>query len=374
MKVLFITNIYPSLREPNRGVFIQNQVRALKKKGIEISVLVLDYRSLRHNKKIGFRIERNEGVNVYNFSFPISPFHGIQYLLSDLITDYAFQRTVELYGLPDIVHGHFLEGSYGIKYIKKKYGIPCVVTEHGSNVLLRNRTKIDTKHMKKLYNGIDKVIFVGNAQNEDAKDLELNNSLVIPNVIPAYFKCNKKVKTDKCFIFITVANLIPSKRIDVLIKAFNFVVTDDCNTRLVIVGSGKMENDLKNLVKDLRLENHVIFKGIVKNIDLVDLYNGANCFVLPSIFETFGLVYAEALCCGLPIISVNNGGINEIIESSCDYAKIISADCVELLANTMKEIMKSEFDKNFISMEYCNKFSEDVVSNKIIKLYCDILL
>ena len=371
MKVLIVTNIYPSNEEPNRGVFVQNQVRALYQNGVDAAILLLDYRSLRHNRKIGFRVEKSDDMDVYILSFPISPLHRIQYALADVVTCYAYRRVTKSFGRPDIIHGHFLEGSYGIKKIKRMYKLPCIVTEHGSNVFLFNRTRVETRYMNNLYNKIDRVIFVGHEQQANACDLQLKNSLVIPNVVPKYFEYKELCNRDDKYVFITVANLIQSKRIDVLIRAYNLVRASYPNSKLIIVGAGVKGQELKELVYELGIEEAVEFKGTVKNIDLVDLYNASDCFVLPSIFETFGLVYAEALCCGLPVISANNGGINEIADNS-EYVKIVPKDDVNLLFEEMSNITKIEYDRKSISQKYCKKFSEKMFCEKIMSLYTEL--
>lgn len=371
-KILFITNLYPSDEEPNRGVYIRNQAIALKKNGYDICVLLMDYRSIRRKRKLGIYWRKQENFWICNFSIPISPFISLQYALAGQLTEAGIKEVEKKFGKIDLVHGHFLEGSYGLIYVKSKYNIPVVFTEHGSNLLDQNRNATENNRMRRLYAAVDEMIVVGHKQYECAKDFTIHSLNIIPNVIPEYFKyVVRKDKDGKNFTFISVGNLIESKCFGLLIDALEDLHNEVMNIKLIIVGSGPLEDILKRKVLERKLSNVISFRGAMNNRDLADLYNLADCFVLPSRFETFGVVYAEALCSGLPIISTRNGGIEDIYEDGCGY--LVENDNKFALKDAMKCVISDKFNHQIISDRFRYKFGEKNFLEKIENVYKRVL-
>lgn len=368
VKIIFVTNLYPSDDEPNRGVYIRNQAVALEKSGYEICVLQMDYRSIRQKRKLGISWRKQDNIWVCHFSVPISPFTAIQYAIAGRLTEIGIKHIEERFGEFDLIHGHFLEGAYGLIDIKCKKNVPIVFTEHGSNLLDKNRSNIENQRMARLYATVEEMIVVGHRQYIYAKDFSINSLSVIPNVIPDYFKFDATVEKNKnVFSFISVGNLIESKCFDLLINTFDKLYNKNKNVRLTIVGKGPLEGELKKKVNEKGLSDSISFTGVVQNRKLVDLYNKADCFVLPSRFETFGVVYAEALCTGTPVISTRNGGIDDIFEDGCGY--LVGIDNEDELEDAMRRIMSDKFDYQGIAKMYQSKFGEANFVNQIEKVY-----
>ena len=371
-KILFVTNLYPSDEEPNRGVYIRNQAVALEKNGYEVCVLQMDYRSIRRKRKLGIDWRKQDNIIVCHFSAPISPFTAIQYVIAGRLTEIGIKHIEERYGKFDLIHGHFLEGAYGLIDVKRKNEIPIVFTEHGSNLLDKNRSNIENQRMARLYAAVDEMIVVGHRQYVCAEDYSINSLSIIPNVIPEYFKYDTALEKNKNnFSFISVGNLIESKCFGLLIDAFDKLYRENKNVRLTIVGKGPLESELKRKVNEKGLSDYISFTGAVQNRKLVDLYNRADFFVLPSRFETFGVVYAEALCTGTPIISTRNGGIDDIYENGCGY--LVGVDNEDELEDAMRHIMTDKFDHRAIAEKYQSKFGEANFVHQIEKVYERVL-
>lgn len=368
VKVLFVTNLYPSDEEPNRGVYIRNQAVALAKSGYNICILQMDYRSIRRKRKLGINWRKQDDIWVCHFSVPISPFTAVQYVSAGWLTEIGIKHIEKKFGKFDLIHGHFLEGSYGLIDIKRKRNIPVIFTEHGSNLLDKNKSNIEYQRMARLYAAVDEMIVVGHRQYACAENFSINSLSVIPNVIPDYFKHNAAIKESREFFsFISVGNLIKSKCFGLLIDAFDKVYRENKNVRLTIVGKGPLEGELKKKVNEKGLSDCISFTGAVQNRKLADLYNKADCFVLPSRFETFGVVYAEALCTGTPIISTKNGGIDDIYEDGCGC--LVEVDNEDELEDAMKRIMSATFDHWAIAEKYQSKFGEFNFVQQIERVY-----
>jgi glycosyltransferase involved in cell wall biosynthesis len=86
------------------------------------------------------------------------------------------------------------------------------------------------------------------------------------------------------------------------------------NISLLIVGTGNYEYQLKTLCKKLYLNDVVSFYGFCPRSKLPELYGQSNIFILPSLAESFGVVFAEAMACALPIISTKAGAIPDLVK------------------------------------------------------------
>jgi N-acetyl-alpha-D-glucosaminyl L-malate synthase BshA len=142
-------------------------------------------------------------------------------------------------------------------------------------------------------------------------------------------------------IILFVGGLEPRKAPDILIKAMAKVVKSASDSELVIVGTGSMEKVLKNLVRSLGISEHVRFTGFVKNNEKVLYYRSADVFVLPSLYEIFGIVNLEAMACGVPIVASKVGGISEVIKSGVNGLLVPPRD-VDALADAIMYLLENE--------------------------------
>lgn len=114
---------------------------------------------------------------------------------------------------------------------------------------------------------------------------------------------------------IFVGTLQPRKNIERLIEAFVGLQSE--TLKLVIVGrKGWMYNQIFEKVKDLNIENKVIFTDFVPELDLPSLISGAKAYVLPSLWEGFGIPVIETQACGTPVVVSNTSSLPEIVGDS----------------------------------------------------------
>lgn len=158
-----------------------------------------------------------------------------------------------------------------------------------------------------------------------------------------------------------VGRLDLGKGIDTLFYAFQKIIKK-IRARLIIVGEGKEKSRLVSLAKSLSLP--VDFLGKVEHKDLPQVYNQADLFVLPSLYEGFPLVALEAMACGVPTIvsdAVPLGGIPKF-----------SAGDIDELANLLLEILSSENKLQKLSQicfEIAQKYSWENTIFKIVKFF-----
>jgi glycosyltransferase involved in cell wall biosynthesis len=116
------------------------------------------------------------------------------------------------------------------------------------------------------------------------------------------------------FLILTVRRLVPRMGVDLLLEAVALARTRLGPTRLVVVGDGELRQLLTRRAVELGVSDMVSFVGRVDDERLLAWYQAADVFALPSVaYEGFGMVTAEALACGLPVIGTDIGATPELL-------------------------------------------------------------
>lgn len=139
-------------------------------------------------------------------------------------------------------------------------------------------------------------------------------------------------------VFGTVARLTPQKSLPTLLRAFAKFRQVNPASSLIIVGAGELEEKLKRLAEDLNISSNTIWTG--KRADVASVIKCMDIFVLPSVYEGFGLVLLEAMAAGVPIIASNVSAIPEVLEQG-NCGLLFAAENEEELFKCMNR-MQSE--------------------------------
>ena len=270
--------------------------------------------------------------------------------------------------MPDIVHAHFALPGYWGSAIRQKNNIKLVTTEHGTNIA---NTDIDNQvadTARIAYMCSDYVIAVGSYLKQCMQKLVNCDIDVIPNIINEIFTYNKGAKNEE-FSVISIGHLIERKGFDITIRAFSKFVDLYPDGKLTIVGEGILKQELSALVIELGLQNNVEFIGIIHNEKLPAVYSKYHVFMLASRLETFGVVYAEAAACGLPIIATDCGGPRDIV--TAHNGIMIPKDDVDAAFNALVTIHEkyAEYSDMEISRDIANRFGEEAIAKQIISVY-----
>ena len=115
-------------------------------------------------------------------------------------------------------------------------------------------------------------------------------------------------------LLLTVRRLEPRMGLENLLEAFA-LVRRESDAVLAVAGTGSLESELRARAGALGIESRVRFLGMVSDRQLLALYRGADLFVLPTVaYEGFGMVTAEALACGTPVVGTPVGATPELLE------------------------------------------------------------
>lgn len=163
--------------------------------------------------------------------------------------------------------------------------------------------------------------------------------IAVPNpVVPAIGQADPGAKKPR-YVLLSVGRLDSQKDHATLLRAFARIATAYPDWELRIVGDGPLRRELAALVNDLGLEARVCMPGVMSDIGVE--YRAADAFVIPSRYEAFGLVTAEAMSYGLPVIGFADcPGTNELIQAgSTGLLAAAGADRVASLAGGLASLL-----------------------------------
>lgn len=134
----------------------------------------------------------------------------------------------------------------------------------------------------------------------------------------------------------TIAELHPIKRLHRAIDAMAVLTRDFPTLRFVIIHDGELRQKLEQQVKDLGLEKHVFFTGVI--MEAARLLPAFDCFVLPSKSESFGYVLVEAGHAELPVVATRTGGITDLITNN-ENGLLVPVDDTPALTDALRTIL-----------------------------------
>ena len=136
-----------------------------------------------------------------------------------------------------------------------------------------------------------------------------------------------------------VGSLITRKNIPMLLHAFQAVVQEMPDTRLVLIGRGPEEANLRGLAQALGIASQVEFAGFVSEAQKLERYATSDLLVSASSMEGFGLAVGEAMACGLPVVVTNAGSLPELVVDG-ESGLVVPVDDAAGLAASMVRVLR----------------------------------
>lgn len=371
MRVLMIVPSNGSKNEPS--IFGRDQTLALMKDGHQVIMLVCNFYSIRHKRKLGVFRVYSEPYPTWVCSFPLGAIPPVPiplfFSLSHILLRCVMKRILKSCGRPDVLHAHFYTMGAIARFIKQDYGIPLVVTEHFSNINHDVLPLAVRRLAASAYRSADKIIAVSSGLRQRIAQHFSQDSIVIANIVdfPPMEAHNAKEKEG--FVLVSAGRLLYGKGFDLLLKAFA-AARFEASVRLKIMGAGAYESDLRKMVADLHLEAQVELSGRpYQRKDFFRVCREADCFVLASRGETFGLVYVEAMAAGCPVIATDCGGPSDFMTAA--NGLLIPPENVEALTEALQKMRHtaSTYDRAEIARLVRARFAPEVVAAQITAVY-----
>lgn len=349
MRILLITDLYP-IDDSGEPIVLKDFAKCWQEAGHIVDVIRPNFllnAHIRHKKIFKNGVYFQDNVKIMNVNY-VTPF--LFDVTKKLPKDFAI-------GNYNLIISHMPSGSmFALKLIDKCAGIPYIASVHNSDITVLTEPLYKVYFadiLQKVYKRADAIAARSSVLADKIKELSPyaeNKTFVAPSGInkdiiePLELFEKKASRRGEPFVITTAAKLIKRKNIDILINAVanahlgNFV--------LKIMGDGPEMQNLKNLVKELDIEDNVEFTGKIPNEDVLRNLSASDLFVLVSEGETFGMVYLEAAARANIVVATKNDGIDGLIKDgengfTCDP----DADTLSILLDRIYNMPREDVRK-----------------------------
>jgi len=305
------------------------------------------------------------------------------FILAELIALLKLIRKTK----PDIIHAHWILPQGLVAALARKMtGVPFILTTHGGDIYglrgkfasalkgyaLRNASTV-TVVSKDIQNTIKHKF--GNDIHTDVISMGVDSSRFHPD------KANPQIRKRfdiKGPFLLYVGRLSEKKGVSYLLEAIPLVLRHMPDSKLLIIGTGELDAQLKKQADFLGLNNHVVFTGAVPNYELPAYFASADIFIGPSVVasggdtEGFGLVFVEAAMSGCIVVGTRVGGISDIILDG-ETGLLVPEKNPEAIAETLLKILPDHRQIKYIKQNARERMVKHFDWQAIAKLYAKVL-
>jgi glycosyltransferase involved in cell wall biosynthesis len=390
MKALIISHMFPRKEGDWGGIFVLEQVKALRARGVDARVIFGD--ALWHPFKVlvervaQFRIASVKSsrwrsiseIPVASFSFDacVEPWWGrlapVSYTLGALMLTRALANSF----IPDVIHAHtsLLDGT-AANVISKWFKKPYLITEHTGPFSVITRNPAARWFVKRAAIGAKYFVSVSSTlQNDVYTQLGLSDSMLRNIIIPngfdrQVFYSSVMPSMSATLKVLWVGAFQEIKQPILALESFAQARVQNPRLALTMVGEGELESSIRTTIERLQLAEYVTVMPILPRKELAELIRSHHCLLVTSKSETFCLVALEALACGRPVLTTACGGPVDLVGGTA-RGRIVAANRDEikdaLLALTGS---LQRYDSVGISQFALAGFSYESVAERVSTLY-----
>lgn len=394
MNLFIIPSWYPSESSPLSGVFTQEQAQAVVALAPNIRVIVSKWghadgvlnakspwvwpkRLLWWLTQPRDAISLNNGVDeVFNPKITWSdrlPLGGVRQLIG--VNRRNFKLAQKQFGKIDLIHAHVsYPGGYIASLLAKEHGIPYVLTEHMGPFPFPNLMDdgVPLPEIEQAFRYAAATIAVSPSLAQRVASFGYPLPCVIPNVVDERaFDLGHPSSSKK--VFFTLCAISEQKGIDHLLEAIAMWNPPAAQYEFRIGGDGPQRATYQVKAQALGIADRVQWLGPVSRAQAPALFRDCHIYVMPSRHETFGVVYAEAIASGKPIIATRCGGPEFIVNDQ--NGKLIDIGDVAALAQAMQTMADEwkSYQPEVIRRNFEERFSRQAVVTQLVDLYQQVL-
>jgi len=363
-KVLHICNWYPNNFDPIEGHFIKEQIDALNR-FVPSDVIVLQIRYGKF-KVLNYLASQREKICI--IQMPLKSWF-VKEIFSSLLLWFFLLFTYDA-SKYSIVNFHIAYPLLTYFYFfKKRFKVPVIISEHWSAYHFNFGVKKDLKRIKNIFAHQLPVITVSRSLANDIARFSGQSltAFQVPNVVhQSFFEHSETKPGDEPGFFMLGCWQFP-KVPWIVLEALYQLRLEGYRFKLRIGGYGPYEDELRSKIASLGMEPYALFIGKLSFEEAATEMRNTSFFVHASNYETFSLVCAEALCCGIPVIASEVGGIPEYLHAGNGI--LVKENNVRCWNEALKASYHARFNRELIVAEADKLFS----ASKIGERYKNIL-
>ena len=384
MKVLWLTSWYPNKFNPFDGDFIQRHAKAVSAYSAITVIHVVQYGSQIEvlRKKVEIKESENLKEYIIYFSFKRTGIPLLDKIIYNGKYYLTYSRFIRNYfkeaGLPDLVHVHVpMKSGVIAKWIKRKWRIPYIISEHSSAYYTLipdnyfNRSTYYRHTVRGIFKHAAKVTTVSKVLGKRLQEIfTLSSCSVIHNVVDKniFFP---GINKSPVFRFFHASTMDHPKNVEGILNVLARLKTQRGNWECMLAGWETPQ--LRQMAASLGLNEMIKWTGVLSHEQVAKEMQYAHALVLFSRYENFPCVIVEALCCGLPVIATNVGGIPEAVDES--NGLLIPSENEAALLEAMIQMIDNynSFNRLEIAKKAGNKYNCSVIGKQFYNLYRQLL-
>lgn len=301
----------------------------------------------------------------------------IEDLLCYLSLFVGFHKLVKEGWKPDIIHAHVFTAGVPAVILGKLYRIPVVITEHACDFPLRILSSLRRIKARFAFNRAVAILPVSDNLGEAIKAYDVKTSFkVIPNAVntevfypPLPQTGASEGRKNQGKRLLLVAGLTPIKGVPYLLETLSQIRQGRKDFSLDIVGDGPNRQEYEELSRKLGLNSTVNFHGLKPKEEVAQFMRNCDFYVQPSLWETFGVVYIEAMACGKPVIASRLPVLIEIVNE--DVGILVPPKDVKALKEAIEYMLDNYkgYSPEKIAQYASERFSYEVVGKMLDEIY-----
>lgn len=293
-------------------------------------------------------------------------------ILEDVVEKYDFDNI-------NCIHAHSLfSNGYIALHIKKKFKIPYIVAVRDTDVNTFFKYMLHLRRLGvEILKEADKIVFLSDAYKKQVINKYIPNrireeiqekAIVIPNGIDDYWHDNKgeskKLSNNQNVKFLYVGALSKRKNLSSSIEALKKLIYEGYDVEFNVIGK-KID---QSVFEEIRKTSFINYESPKEKEKLKSIYRENDIFIMPSLTESFGLVYAEALSQGLPIIYSEGQGFDEQFENGFVGYKVKSKSSKEISIAVKKILNNYDYISNNC-VDAAEKFNWKDIAYQYLNIY-----
>jgi glycosyltransferase involved in cell wall biosynthesis len=380
-RIAVVASWYPSVEDPVAGIFIADQVRALARHH-EVAVIAPDYRGWRRIAASGL----GQPMRFENVTLPVLRPRVLGWLprnpafvdprYTSAIAS-ALGRLAASWGRPDILHAHVvLPAGHAATTVGAAGEIPVVLTEHSGPRSMPLDTAATRRLAQEGYERAARVVAVSDSLAGHLRAIAPRARVtVVGNVVEvdAFADVPARIPSGSEPLRLLFVGLLREvKGVDILLEALR-LAGGDVPIELRLVGRGPLEGALRAQASSLGIASRCSWVGQAGRAEVREHLAWCDALVLPSRSETFGIVVAEALAAGRPVIATRSGGPEYVLGHGdgllvpVDDAAALAAAILALRDGTL------QFDPSVARSRIAARFSPDAIVKQLDAIYDEVL-
>lgn len=282
------------------------------------------------------------------------------------------KAAIQSLGQVDVIHAHVsYPAGYVASILSRETGIPYVLTEvmgpFPFSSLMPGGSPLP--EIKTAFAEASQAIALSPGLAEKIRSFGFPAPKVIPYFIDEDIFVPRERINDGPFVFLTVGAILRSKGIFDLLDAIARLGLKPGQAQFRIVGEGPDLEDCVKYAEQLRISDFVVWCGRRLRPDIVAMFQDADAFVLPSHYESFGMVYAEAIACGKPVIATRCDGGEFIVNDT--NGLLVDVGDIAGLVEALRQMIEhgDAFSPERIRADFMSRFSKRAVLSSLKAVY-----